>query len=197
MTVAAILLAAGESTRMGSPKPLLPWGGGTLVQYQLEQLRASRIDHIIVVLGHQADKVRPHIAKAGVEVVENPDYRQGRATSLRAGVAHLPPDTEAIVVLNVDQPRPHGLIDALVEAHLSGGHLITVPSYQGRRGHPPVLSGALIPELHAISDERQGLREVMQRHAADVRELPWGSDIVLLDINTPEEYQRARESYSL
>lgn len=195
MTIAAILLAAGESARMGQPKPLLPWGPGTLIQYQLGELRASRVDHIIVVLGHRAEEVQPHIADAAVQVVVNPHYKHGRATSLKAGVAHLPPEAEAVLVLNVDQPRPRQLLDALVDAHLAQGHLITVPSYQGRRGHPPLLSGALIPELREVSDERQGLREVMRRHAAQVRELAWEDEVVLLDLNTPEEYQQARDRY--
>lgn len=180
---------------MGSPKPLLAWGEGNLIQYELGELKAARIDHIIVVLGHRAEEIRPHAEGDGSEVVVNPHYKHGRATSLLAGVAHLPADTEAILILNVDQPRPRRLLQALIEAHTSGGHLITLPSHQGRHGHPPVLAGSLIPELRLVSDERQGLREVLQRHAQEIRELPWEDDIIFLDINTPEEYQQALQCY--
>ncbi len=179
---------------MGSPKPLLPWGDATLIEYDLAQLRASEVDRVVVVLGHEAESVRRRIRDPDVLVVTNADYRQGRASSLRAGVQALTPDTEAAVILAVDQPRPADLIDRLVAAHRQGGGLITVPSYRGRRGHPPIFDGALIPELAAVREETFGLREVMRRHARKVREVPFDSPLVLLDINSPEEYERARKT---
>ncbi|HET8944933.1 MAG TPA: NTP transferase domain-containing protein, partial [Dehalococcoidia bacterium] len=104
--VVAILLAGGESSRMGAPKPLLDWGGGTLIEYQLSQLREAGADKLIVVLGHRADEVLPHVHRAGAQAIINELYAEGRASSVRVAAGALPENTEAVVVLNVDQPRP-------------------------------------------------------------------------------------------
>jgi molybdenum cofactor cytidylyltransferase len=195
MTVAAILLAGGESTRMGTPKPLLEWGGRTLVEYQLTQLKGPPIDRVVVVLGHRAEEVQPYVRRAGAQAIINELYTEGRAASLRVAAAALPNDTAAVLILNVDQPRPHDLIARLVDAHLSSDSLITVPTYKGKRGHPPLLAGSLLPELREASETTLGLRAVIQTHASDVREVAFDTDVVLLDLNRPGEYQRARASY--
>ena len=194
MTIAAILLAGGESRRMGTPKPLLEWGGRTLIEYQLDQLKPPA-DLVVVVLGHRADEVRPYVHRAGAQAVINELYAQGRASSLRVGAAALPEDTDAVLVLNVDQPRPRWVIERLLDEHRRGGNLITVPSFAGQRGHPPVLAGPLLPELREVRETTQGLRALLERHQAEVREVPFASEVVLLDINRPEEYERARASY--
>ncbi len=197
MTVAAILLAGGESSRMGTAKPLLEWGGNTLIEYQLAQLKEPPVDRLVVVLGHRADEVLPYVRSAGpdVVVVVNEMYAEGRASSLRLGAAALPDDTTAILVLSVDQPRPHDVIARLVDVHRHSGSLITVPTYDDRRGHPPLLDGSLLPELREVNEATQGLRAVIERHAADVTELPFETSAVLLDLNRPQEYQKARASY--
>ncbi len=197
MTIAAILLAGGESSRMGVPKPLLEWGGHTLIEYQLAQLKGAPVDRVVVVLGHRADEVLPYVRSAGPDVggvIKELDA-EGRAASLRAGAAALPDDTTAILILNVDQPRPHDVIARLVDMHRRSGNLITVPMYEEKRGHPPVLDGSLLPELREVNEETQGLRDVIARHAADVEELAFETPAVLLNLNRPQEYQKARASY--
>ncbi len=197
MTVASILLAGGESSRMGAAKPLLEWGGNTLIEYQLAQLKEPPVERVVVVLGHRADEVLPYVGRAGpdVVVVVNELYAEGRASSLRLGAAAFPDDTTAILVLSVDQPRPHDVIARLVDVHRHSGSLITVPTYDDRRGHPPLLDGSLLPELREVNEATQGLRAVIERHAADVNELPFETSAVLLDLNRPQEYQKARASY--
>ncbi|MEX0785917.1 MAG: nucleotidyltransferase family protein [Dehalococcoidia bacterium] len=201
MTVAAILLAAGESTRMGRPKALLPWGDATLIEYQVQELSAAGVESVAVVLGHAADEVRPSVpagpstGSGQVRVVVNTEYREGRASSLRAGAAALPDSVGPILVLNVDQPRPRAIIRALLEAHGEGSAAITLPVWQGKRGHPVVLAGALLPELRAASEKERGLRGILDRHADGVREIDLGSEVVRMDINTPEEYERARNEW--
>ncbi|MGB6838490.1 MAG: nucleotidyltransferase family protein [Dehalococcoidia bacterium] len=195
MSRAAILLAAGESARMGEPKPLLPWGKATLIEYQLGELAASGLDDIVVVLGYEAERVRPLASTPGVRVVVNEGYRQGRASSLRVGAAAVPDDAEAVLVLNVDQPRPRMLLRRLLEAHREGSTSITVPTYEGLHGHPTVLAGGLLGDLRAVDEKSQGLRGLLQRHAQTVREVPFPTPLVLLDLNTPEEYERARRDY--
>src|SRR3990172_7530604 len=151
MTIAAILLAGGESTRMGVPKPLLEWGGYTLIEYQLAQLKGP-LDRVVVVLGHRADDVLPYVRSAGAQAVANELYAEGRASSLRVGAAALPDDTTPTLTLNVDQPRPHDVIARLVDVHRHSGSLLTIPTYQEKSGHPPVLDGSLLPELREVSE---------------------------------------------
>lgn len=195
MTVAAILLAGGESTRMGVPKPLLEWGGYTLIEYQLAQLKGPPLDRVVVVLGHRADDALPYVRSAAAQAVVNELYAEGRASSLRVGAAALPDDTKAVLILNVDQPRPHDVIARLVDVHRHSGSLITVPTFEEKRGHPPVLDGSLLPELRAVNEATQGLRAVIARHEADVSELAFETAAVLLDLNQPQDYQQARASY--
>lgn len=189
--IAAILLAAGESRRMGVPKPLLKWAGETLIEYQVHQLREAGVDHVIAVLGHHAEEVRPLAERAGATVVVNAGYAEGRASSLRAGAAAVPPGAAAIAVLNVDQPRTASVTARLLAEHLASGALITLPTCDGKRGHPALLSGSLLPELCTVDDATEGLRAVIHRHAADVREVAFDTPVVLLDINTSEDYERA------
>ncbi len=193
--VVALLLAAGESTRMGRSKQLLPWQGQTLIEYQVHQLLAGGCDAVIAVLGHHAEEIRPYAERAGARVAINAAYHEGRAGSIRTGAQALPPDTAAIVILNVDQPRPAALIRALIDTHRRDRNLITVPVYQGRRGHPAVLSGSLGGELAAVEEASEGLRAVMQRHAADRVELPVDDPAALLDLNLPADYEAARAAH--
>jgi molybdenum cofactor cytidylyltransferase len=206
----AILLAAGESSRMGRPKALLPWGDRTLLEYQVDELRAAGVDDIVVVLGHEAKEVRAHVPPAARSVV-NDAYREGRASSLRAGAAALPDSAGPVVVLGVDQPRPRRVHERLLAAHSVSGALVTLPAVDGKRGHPAVLSGGLLPELRSASEEQQGLRGVIAAHEGEVREVPFillqhesmasAPDLtalmVRLDINTPEDYESARALFAV
>jgi molybdenum cofactor cytidylyltransferase len=187
---AAILLAAGESARMGRPKALLPWRGTTLIEYQVRQLSEAGIDEIVVVLGYEADSMREHVPDA-VRVIVNLQYKEGRATSLRAGAGALPDDAGPIIILSVDQPRPAELLRALLAAHAAGTSPISRPVYDNHHGHPPVLDGALLVELRAVEEDTLGLRGVIAAHADDVSTVDLGDERVLISFNTPEEYQEA------
>ena len=180
---------------MGTPKPLLEWGGRTLIEYQLAQLEGPPVDRVVVVLGHGADEVLPYVRSAAARALVNERYTEGRASSLRLAASTLPDDTSAILVLNVDQPRPHDVISRLVDVHRHSGSLITVPTYEEKRGHPPVLDGSLLAEIRDVDEETQGLRSVIERHADEVRELAFEASVVLLDLNRPQEYEKARASY--
>jgi molybdenum cofactor cytidylyltransferase len=159
--IAAILLAAGESRRMG----------------------------------HGANEVRSLAERAGASVVVNDRYAEGRASSLRAGAAAVSPGAAEITVLNVDQPRPASVTSRLLAEHVASGALITLPTYDGKRGHPAFLCGSLLPELCGVDDATEGLRAVIDRHAANIRELAFETPIVLLDINTLEDYEGARTEF--
>ena len=192
MRVYALLLAAGESARMGEHKALLPWQGGTLLEFQVEQLLAGGIERVILVLGHEAERIRSALpALPRATIVVNPEYATGKTSSVRAGMDAIPADADAVLVLSVDQPRPAALIQRMRQAHEMAGVLITVPTFGGRHGHPTIFARSLFQEMREITEETQGLRAVRQRHRAETHVLQTATRAPLIDINTPEDYQAA------
>jgi molybdenum cofactor cytidylyltransferase len=191
--VSVILLAAGESTRMGRQKALLPWRGTTLIAYQLAQLAAiDEVVEIIVVTGHEAASITALAANAPrTRVVHNPAYRTGKVGSIKAGLAAISPLAGAIMLMAVDQPRPAGVLRSLVERHVATHAAITVPSHAGRRGHPVLFDRSLVPELLEIAEETQGIRAVLQRHGGEILEVAVPDPAVRLDLNTPSDLEDA------
>ena len=189
----AILLAAGESSRMGQLKALLPWRGQSLLEHQVSALREGGADRVVVVLGHRADDLRPLLeGKDGVSWTLNPDYLQGKTTSIRAGLSVLDcPALDVILLLNVDQPRDAADVARVLEVHRAHSYAITVPEYRGKGGHPIALSAALLPELLEIDEDTQGIKAVVRRRPESVQRLPLDNPGILLDLNTPEQYQAA------
>ena len=193
--VSAILTAAGESSRMGRPKALLPWRGKALVEYQASSLLEGGASEVVVVLGHEHEKIAPYVVGEGVRYVVNPHYALGKSTSIRAGLHELGPEVTDVVLLAVDQPRPPEIVSRVVDSHLQAGALITSPRYRGRGGHPLVFSAALREELAAITEEGQGVRAVFRAHAPDVNEVHVDDPVIRLDLNTPEDYRQAKARY--
>lgn len=190
--VSAILLAAGESTRMGQQKALLLWKGRMLLQHQVATLLEAGVSEVIVVVGYRAERLRPLVeAFPEAKAVLNLRYRSGKSSSVRAGLRRLDPRAEAILVLAVDQPRSLEVVRAVVRAHQQGGAPITYPSYGGKGGHPILFSARLLPEMLRVRESRQGLREVVERHRPEVHRIELDDPDVLLDLNRPEEYQEA------
>ncbi len=194
MSIAAILLAAGESTRMDRLKQLLPWDGVPLIAWQAEQLRAAGCEDVIVVLGHAAEEIRAAVPPQA-RIVVNDAYRQGRASSLRCGAEATPDDAEAVLVLSVDQPRPAWLSRRLIEHWQATRALVVSPRFTRGFGHPILLDGSLLPELRQVSEQTLGLRAVIDRHIASAESLPVANDAVNVDLNTPSEYEAALVAY--
>ena len=180
---------------MGRPKPLLPWRGETLVESQIRALLDGGADEVVVVLGHRADEIAPYAEAAGAKVAVNPRYQDGRASSIKTGLSAISPDAAHILMLGVDQPRTAAIVSRVVESHLSADALITSPRVGGRGGHPLMFSARLLPELRRISERRQGLREVFERHRAEINALRLDDPMARLDLNTPDAYERAYEEY--
>ena len=193
--VSAVLIAAGESSRMGRPKPLLPWHGMPLIEYQIANLIDSGVSDVVVVVGHQHDSVIPHIAAHGVRHVLNLNYREGKTSSIKAGIHSLALRTTSILLLAVDQPRPSGIIQKVVNSHLNNDALITSPRCAGKGGHPLVFSSALRTELESITEEGHGVREVLLKHDAEIHQVQINDPIIKLDINTPKSYNEAVKRY--
>ncbi|MBM3139751.1 MAG: nucleotidyltransferase family protein [Chloroflexi bacterium] len=195
MSVAAIVLAAGASRRMGRPKPLLDWGDRPLIVWELEQLLSSCVAEIVIVTGSTADDVRRALGVAGARYcVFNPRWPQGRATSLALGVRTLlarDRSLEAVVLQSVDQPTRADIIDRLVD-ELRRAHVPAVqPGHVGRGGHPVVVSAELLPDLADAREATLGLRGVLERHPP--HRLPMDDEpIVRVDMNTLEQLAAAR-----
>ncbi len=192
MRVIALLLAAGESARMGRSKALLPWQGKTLLEFQVEQLLAGGVERVILVLGHEAERIRSLASSLlHTTIVVNQDYATGKTSSIRAGMGAVPAEASAALVLSVDQPRPAALIREICTAHETRDPLITVPAFRGRHGHPTIFARPLFPEMRAIAEEEQGLRAVRHRRRAETSVLETATATPLIDINTPDDYQDA------
>ena len=191
--IAAILLAAGESTRMGRPKQLLDWQGRPLVAAQVETLLEAQCRPVVVVLGAHANRIRQTIpARADVQIATNHQWRGGRASSIRAGARAVPPGVDAVVVVSVDQPSSPDVITRLTrELDSSRDPLIAVPRHDGRNGHPPIVRAELLPELQNVTERNEGLRQVRRRHADRTIFLEMDNPIVTLNLNTPDAYRSA------
>ena len=190
---ATILLAAGESRRMGELKALLPWQGQCLISHQVTALADGGVDRIVVVLGHRHEELLREVeSKPRVEWTLNTEYLQGKTTSIKVGLKALGERLpETLLLLNVDQPRSADTISYLLRQHRTSGPLITIPSFGGKGGHPVAFDGALLAELANISEETQGIREVVRRHQEGTRRLEMETGEVLWDLNTPEQYRAA------
>lgn len=187
----AILLAAGESTRMGQLKALLPWEGQPLLRYQVDQLLASPVERVVVVLGHRAEELRALLPASGrLLAVDNERHQTGKVSSIRAGLAALA-GPRHLLFLSVDQPRPAGMLTAVVQHHLATGAPITIAAHEQRRGHPVLFAPLLFDEVLAIDEATEGLRAVLRRHEAGVALYDTGSPLARLNLNTPEDYARA------
>ncbi len=185
---AAVVTAAGLSSRMGRLKALLDWNGVPLLQHQLDCLRDW--GEVCVVLGHEAAQIQERlILPDNAKLVVHPGYREGRASSLRAGFEALESAPEALLVVGVDQPLEARCLDVLISA-MQSEDAIAIPVSEGRRGHPVLFAGRLLDELKAIREEDAGLRAVVRRHP--VRQVPVPGPF--WDLNRPEDYAAARDT---
>ncbi|MEK0082780.1 NTP transferase domain-containing protein [Benzoatithermus flavus] len=186
--VAAVVLAAGQSRRMGGPnKLLLPIAGKPMVRHVVEAAVASRAAPVIVVLGHQQHEIRQALRGLKVQFVHNPDHAEGLSTSLKAGLAAVPAEADGAVVCLGDMPRVSaGLIDRLIGAfNPIERRAIVVPTRHGKRGNPVLWGRAYFPEMQAVAGD-VGARHLIGRHADAVAEVETEDDAALLDIDTPE-----------
>jgi molybdenum cofactor cytidylyltransferase len=180
---AAVILAAGASQRMGTPKALLPWRGVTLLEHALEQACAAGIEEVVVVLGPATGDL-----ELPVTTVLNPRPESGRSTSIRLGCQALPDHIAAVLIQSVDQPAAAELLGALFDTLASAGADVALPVHAGRRGHPICISGRVLGELRAVSEEEHGLRAVVRRHAHATVEVAVDDESVLWNLNDPAAY---------
>jgi molybdenum cofactor cytidylyltransferase len=196
--IAAVVLAAGRSTRMGGPNKLLAdVGGRPLVRIAVEQALASKARPVFVVTGHQREAVEAALKSLAVTFVHNPDFAEGLSTSVRAGIAALPETVDGAVICLGDMPQVDAaLIDRLIAAFdPDRGALVVVPTIEGRRGNPVVWSRRFFPDLQALEGDA-GARGLIASYQEAVVEVPVGGQAAATDIDTPEALASLRAALS-
>jgi molybdenum cofactor cytidylyltransferase len=209
--LAAIVLAAGQSKRMGQPKMVLPWGGTTVIGQVVSTLARAGVTEIVVVTGGAGQEVQAALQGQPVRLVANPAYAEGEMlSSVQAGLMALAPDCPAALIVLGDQPQIEAdVVEAiLAEYHASGSQLI-VPSYQMRRGHPWLVGRAFWPDLLALQQPERlkpllpasdgaakgqvgTLRDFLNAHTEQIHYLPVQTASVLQDLDTPQDYAHFR-----
>lgn len=210
-STAAIILAAGSSSRMGAGrhKLLLPLDGRPVLSHVIDATLGSYARPIVIVLGHQADQVRAqietYIMQPGINIVENTAYLQGMSTSMHLGIQTLIangykkadaayPVDSALIMLG-DQPMiTSQVIDTLITTFRATGKRIVVPLYEGKRGSPVLFDASLFPELLQVSGDEGG-RTVLERHRQDVELVEMGNALVNYDLDTWDAYQQVLEAW--
>ena len=190
--ISAVVLSAGESSRMGRPKALLSIDGQTFIDKIVWVLKQTSVAKVIVVLGHNADEMRRRIEHLPVEILINPEYKLGQLSSLQVAVRLLQRDADCdgMLVHLVDHPYIDAkLVESMIERFHAGGKLIVVPRYGGKRGHPVIFSRKLFGELLAAPMD-QGAKAVVNAHRDDTLEIDTEEFGVTVDIDTPDLYQR-------
>jgi molybdenum cofactor cytidylyltransferase len=192
--IAALLLAAGRSQRMGSNKLLAEIDGRPMVARTAQRLLSSRARPIIAVLGNQADEVDAALGRLPVERVRNPAFAEGLSTSLKRGTAALPPDTEGVIVCLGDMPLVAGRdLDRLIAAfNPLEGRAIIVPTRHGKRGNPVLWASRFLPEMAELAGD-VGAKHLIGEHADLVCEVEMDSDGVLVDVDTPDALAALRD----
>jgi molybdenum cofactor cytidylyltransferase len=190
--LAAAILAAGESKRMGQPKALVPFQGSTFVEHLIAATRHARVGITRVVLGAGAEEIRAQLKIDPAWIVVNGDWPKGQLSSIHAALRSLPAGfSEGILVCPVDHPLISGrLVADLITAFDSSGKMIVLPKFGGRRGHPVIFRAGLYEELLAAPAE-VGARQVVWNHAEDVMEVETDEEGVILNLNDPESLRRA------
>ena len=186
--IAAIVLAAGQSRRMGNVNKLLaPVDGKAMVSHVVESLAASQARPLVVVTGHDYAAVEAVLPKRGFTLTHNPDYASGLASSLRRGLAALPENVDGVLVCLGDMPRlTPAIVNRLIAAfNPLEGRAICVPTWQGKRGNPVLFARRFFAEMQEIAGDT-GARALIGEHSEVVCEVPMDDDAVLLDIDTPE-----------
>jgi len=207
-STAAIILAAGSSSRMGGGrhKLLLPLEGRPVLVHVIDATLASQAHPIVIVLGHQAEHVRTQLttytASPEIIIVENPDYLQGMSTSMRVGIQEIisygyrkRENIDSVLILLGDQPLiTQQSIDALITAWRISGKRIMAPLYAGKRGNPLIFDASLFPELMAVTGDEGG-RSVVERHKQELATIELGNVIANYDVDTWEAYQQVVEAW--
>ena len=190
--LAAVILAAGESSRIGRPKALLPARGRTFLEHLIEVTRHPRVTVTRIVLGAHAEEIQQKITLDPAHIVLNADWERGQLSSIHAAIRSFPPgETRGMLLCPVDHPLISAeLVASLIDAFALSGGPIVLPTYQRRRGHPVIFSSRLYEELLAAPHDI-GARAVVHAHPHEILEVPTKEEGVVLNLDDPDTLQRA------
>ncbi len=193
--IGAIVLAAGLSRRMGQPKMVLPWGDGTVVEQVVKTLQFAGAADLVVVTGGAHDAVEKALAGQAVKIAYNPRYDNGEMlASLQVGLREANPEWDAFLLALGDQPQMRvEVVRQVMDAYQESAARLVVPSYQMRRGHPWLVGRELWEELLAYQAPLT-MRDFLNRHKAEIHYVNVGTDSILMDLDTPEDYRRQSPS---
>jgi molybdenum cofactor cytidylyltransferase len=189
--IVAVVLSAGESSRMGRPKALLPIGNQNFIERIVAALKQSQAGRILVVLGHNADEMRQQIEHLGIDIVINPQYKKGQLSSLQSAIRLIEKDDDCdgLLVHLVDHPYIDArLVDLMIQRFYKTKRLIVVPRHHGKRGHPVIFSRELFGELLTAPID-EGAKTVVNAHRQETLEIEWQDQGITVDIDTPELYR--------
>lgn len=192
----SVILAAGESARMGFPKALLKLQNTTFLEHLINTIKSTDVLNIIVVLGCDAEKIVNSLnleeikQKINIRFLVNKDYRKGQLSSVQTAIQALPKDVDAIILFPVDRPLiSKDVVEKLLKKYFESKAKIVIPTIEGKRGHPVLFSSSLLNELiNAPLDV--GARYVVWNHAEEVAEVPVLEPGILINIDTPEDYNK-------
>jgi molybdenum cofactor cytidylyltransferase len=188
-SITPIILAAGDSKRMGYPKALLPIGDTTFLGRILGTIRSVGLTSPLVVLGRAAALIRPAIQKWPVRIIVNPDPDRGQLSSIQLGISSLDANAQACMLWPADQPAvSEEMVSDLVRLYLHSQHLMAFPKFGGKRGHPAIFHQALFREFLAVPLE-EGPKKMISGYQEDIAELPTDESAVIHDIDTPWDYE--------
>ena len=189
-----MILAAGESKRMGKPKLLLPFGEKTIIETVIDSVIQSKLDDVLVVLGAHREKIEKKIKDFSIKIVVNPNFKNDMLSSVQCGFRALPEDVEASLVILGDQPEiSSALINKIVEAYKKSKKGIVLPVYRKNRGHPVLIDMKYQGEIEDLNPDL-GLRNLVYKHAEDILEVEVITPSILQDIDTIEDYNRELKS---
>ena len=185
-----MILAAGESKRMGRPKLLLPFGEKTIVETIVETALQSKADKVIIVLGAKKEIIEKKIKDYLIQKSFNPNYHEGMLSSVQCGFRSLPENAKAALIMLGDQPSiPYRVIDAEIDVYENTGKGIILPRYKKRRGHPILIDMKYRREVESL-DLENDLRALIYNHPEDTLEVPVDTPNILRDIDTIEDYRQ-------
>jgi len=190
----SVILAAGESKRMGCPKLLLPFAGQTIIETVVSEAQSSRVDGTLLVLGAHREKILNILKDRTISTSINSRFQKGMLSSVQTGFRSLPSGTRAAVILLGDQPEiSKTIIDLVVQAYVGSGKGIVLPTFRKERGHPVLIDMKYKGEIERLAPD-VGLRGVVYSHPEDIFEVPVDEPGILKDIDTFEDYEKLLKS---